>query len=1251
MKTYLEYQDEKSNKFWEIEINGTNFTVRYGKIGADGQTLTKTFGSEEEAKQEADKLIADKVKKGYRQPDGQEVTSQAMKNSQAETSARALPDIETISAKVTQMLENWSGFELEKDLPRYRRLLQQLESGQGIGELHQRFSEKLLDGAAEKRLVLAYAHQSKKIDYYDLSPCGRWLAVASSNDDNDQGAIQVWELASGRCVNAFGTVEYGFGWPGEKENCLKWSPDGMKLAASYYGTNIGDFKAFENNKKGNTVEPGTCIIDGYGMDRPANFCWEPAGQSLAVDVRTAGGGINCCIVPLNGGQIDISKMNEVFTGDGLEDIPRFDDRHFYWSKDGKFIYGLADGKVMVLDAVNRSFRYWDHQADDLNQPFSPEGCYFITKQGNRVQLHSLAEMISEITLDFEPKFSYWLPSVQEPRFVLADANHVVLYHNSVEMQRFDTKSNIQAIEVAKDGQNAVLLCDTCIEVWSLAHTPVCRQIIQSDHVMKDIRLGADNMLVVFCNDRLDDLNEDEANVLEFWDLNADEKIAEHLIRGLYESEDELEDLMEELDNGDQEIGAVMIKRDKRGYWGAVVKADRFVLPSKKLKKDLSLLNPYLSFVIEKRWSWPWHWANGTQHIEVGSKKVKKDEYAEERELLRQKMEDISNGGEIDAAIDDTGYTALMVAAKIGDIDLMKQLIETKADVNAKTKSGTTALMLACNCGHTEAVRLLIEAGANVHHKNEYEETALGWAVDPDKPEIIKLLIDAKADFQAKDDQGYTPLIVAAAKGCTEIVKFLLEKQVEIDARNYNGDTALILAAKQGCTKAVKLLIEAKADLDAKNNDGNTALILAAGYKYLEIEKLLIHGGSNPYEKNNEGKTAYNDDLLILILFDAVTKNSPESIKSYIKNIGKLDITDDQGLTALMLGAQLGQMEAVKTLIVARAKMDLTNKKGETALMLAENNDHHDVAELLKREAAVGQAVDRFFDAIKENDLELITSYLHSGYDVNRKNQEGCPALVWAAQNGQAAVVKLLIEAKAEVNATFDKSIYGDRMTALMAAGDDAEITKVLLDSGADVHLKDDKGKTALIWAVIKNNLEVIKLLIAGHADVDATDKYGESTFLIAAFKGNVEILKFLSTAGADIHLKNSRGETALIQATDRGNIEAVKHLIEAGLDINAKNKDGESALFLAANNNYPAILELLINAGAEISVYDGEGENVLIKAVQKRYIEVVKILIKAKVDVNAKDRFDRTALSIANGQEDSEMIKLLLEAGADTTNA
>lgn len=63
-RTFI-YTDDKSNKFWTIEIEGSSYTVTYGKVGTAGQIQTKNFADGAASQKAVDKLIAEKVKKGY----------------------------------------------------------------------------------------------------------------------------------------------------------------------------------------------------------------------------------------------------------------------------------------------------------------------------------------------------------------------------------------------------------------------------------------------------------------------------------------------------------------------------------------------------------------------------------------------------------------------------------------------------------------------------------------------------------------------------------------------------------------------------------------------------------------------------------------------------------------------------------------------------------------------------------------------------------------------------------------------------------------------------------------------------------------------------------------------------------------------------------------------------------------------------------------------------------------------------------
>ncbi len=61
----FEFKEGTSSKFWEVDVEGKDLTVRFGKIGTNGQTQTKSFPTAEKATSERDKLIKEKTSKGY----------------------------------------------------------------------------------------------------------------------------------------------------------------------------------------------------------------------------------------------------------------------------------------------------------------------------------------------------------------------------------------------------------------------------------------------------------------------------------------------------------------------------------------------------------------------------------------------------------------------------------------------------------------------------------------------------------------------------------------------------------------------------------------------------------------------------------------------------------------------------------------------------------------------------------------------------------------------------------------------------------------------------------------------------------------------------------------------------------------------------------------------------------------------------------------------------------------------------------
>ncbi|MDI7226662.1 WGR domain-containing protein, partial [Leptospira santarosai] len=103
MKHHLTFKDDKSDKFWNIEVDGTSFTVTYGKTGASGQTQTKSFDDEKKCLKEAEKLLSEKLKKGYVEGDTKRSSSNMKKK---------------ITKSENGYLQEWETIVKSKDLPK-----------------------------------------------------------------------------------------------------------------------------------------------------------------------------------------------------------------------------------------------------------------------------------------------------------------------------------------------------------------------------------------------------------------------------------------------------------------------------------------------------------------------------------------------------------------------------------------------------------------------------------------------------------------------------------------------------------------------------------------------------------------------------------------------------------------------------------------------------------------------------------------------------------------------------------------------------------------------------------------------------------------------------------------------------------------------------------------------------------------------------------------------------------------------------
>ena len=184
-------------------------------------------------------------------------------------------------------------------------------------------------------------------------------------------------------------------------------------------------------------------------------------------------------------------------------------------------------------------------------------------------------------------------------------------------------------------------------------------------------------------------------------------------------------------------------------------------------------------------------------------------------------------------------TGLHWAAKTGNRAALEALIAAKADVNIKDRQGRTALWSGVETD-LETVKFLIDSGADVNARDLINSTPLLWASGFGKPETVAFLISKGADVKATDDNGWTPLIWAAGLGQPMTVDILVKANADLTvADKQTGDTPLLRGARTGKPESLKILVDAGADVKVTNKAGQTALHLAAASGSADKVALLL----------------------------------------------------------------------------------------------------------------------------------------------------------------------------------------------------------------------------------------------------------------------------------------------------------------------------------------------------------------------------------------------------------------------------
>jgi len=367
---------------------------------------------------------------------------------------------------------------------------------------------------------------------------------------------------------------------------------------------------------------------------------------------------------------------------------------------------------------------------------------------------------------------------------------------------------------------------------------------------------------------------------------------------------------------------------------------------------------------------------------------------------------------------------------------------------------------------------------------------------------------------------------------------------------------------------------------------------------------------------------------------------------------------------IIWAARSGEPELVAALLDRGAKIEGPGQGSNTPLMAATRMGHTAVVALLLERGADPdnpryRPATPLIAAVKERHLQAAAALLKGGAGPGYHPPGSAAPLFYASGKGDAAMMKLLLDAGADPN-----QLYFNRGTSPMIGAVEngcVACVRYLLVAGGKPIGQNSKGDGVVTIVVERGLDEIAALLREAAASRDKATLGAAGTFndIYRAVKANKwALLQTLFEMGVSPNLVNPQKRTTLSLLAGRqiwrspdeaAEAVAGKMLIEAGADVDGPDSSGRTPLWHASRSGAVDVTRLLIAVGADVNRATSDGKTPLLNALWKGHPEITAALLSAGADPNARTDWGPNSdypLRIAASQGQAGTVRLLLASGA-----